>query len=540
MRQTRTRATVACVTTVEPPRWGDVTLYLGHPHVATPRDMIRRPEELIPAALRPDTGIHGELYFLPPSSDEPPAWVRPLTSLTAEVPLLTAANPGAVLLFRSAERWFAAAFGRGHLRLQAGMLVDDFGLRVAANRLDPDGVVSVDSRAVEQTVFLNRRQASRGTGLGTLGVESDRESIHALTGRPRDTDFGRRVTGRAGFHLTRPVAPEELPVLAADLLIAYEAHDYEAAFSMLDRQRAVIDPTLIAELDDLLVGGLAQPERGGAYLAPPEIVDWANVAGFRFSGDPRGVRRVDVSFDDYAALVENDIRLDRLHEDRLSLITRDTDRRIPWPVYRCLIAERQTEDGVYVLSDGRWWRIHPDFIAEIDGIVASVPEAQVPLPPYLATDASETEYNTRAAAGIEGAVALDADLARVRGERGPIELCDIAGPGLRLIHVKRGVRAEKLSHLFAQAVGSAEALRHLPEIRAQLRARLEPSLPVVAAQIADERMNPQAWEVVIAIVAPLARVPRGLPFFSRAHLARAVRTLRRLDYQVAYRGIEPP
>lgn len=517
--------------------WSELNLYMLR--VDEPREALRRPEELIPAPLRHDAGIDGELYFLPPPVDETPLWVQPLRTLTDEVPPLRSSSPGAVLVFRSNDQLFAAAWGRGWTRVRADAIVEDFGLRVAGNWLEPEGVISLDSRAVEQTVFNTRRQASRGTGVGALGFEADRESVHSLTGRPRDASHGRLITGRTGAHLTRVISPAELEAVAAELAAAYGASDYRASFPALDRRVAIRDPRLVGELDQLLIAGLNNPDRGGSYLAPPEVIDWGNLAGFRFSGEPRGTRRPDVSFEDYAALLGGStITIDRLREDRLHALARDSGRSIPWPVYRALIAERETDEGVFVLSDGRWWRIQPGLVEQINTIVGSLAQSTVELPPYLSTYADEGQYNREAAQRV-GGMSIDAALASINGERGRVELADIAGPGKRLIHVKRGLRAEKLSHLFAQAVGSGEALRHLPEARRHLRSLLERDLAEVARSIEDDSIDPASWEIVIAIVAPTARVPKTLPFFSRAHLARAVRTLQRLDYNVTYRAIEP-
>lgn len=104
--------------------------------------------------------------------------------------------------------------------------------------------------------------------------------------------------------------------------------------------------------------------------------------------------------------------------------------------------------------------------------------------------------------------------------------------------MKRGLRAQNLSHLFAQAVGSAEALRNLRRARERLRELLEPHLPDVASSIDDDSMHAQDWEVVVGIVSDeVGRIPGRLPFFSRAHLARSARQVRRMDYKVAYRAI---
>jgi uncharacterized protein (TIGR04141 family) len=212
-----------------------------------------------------------------------------------------------------------------------------------------------------------------------------------------------------------------------------------------------------------------------------------------------------------------------------------------WSVFKCLIAERQEADGTFVLADGRWWRVHQDFIAEIDAIVASIPRSTIPLPnAYVGEE--EGPYNDRAAGLIAGSVSLDQRFLTFAGEHGMVELCDIAGPGPTLIYAKRGFRAQSLSHLFAQAVNAGETLRHLPRARRRLRELLESPLPAVAAAIDDDSMHAADWEIVIAIITTdQTRVPRQLPFFSRAHLARSVRALRRLDYKVSYAavGVEP-
>ena len=521
------------------PTWTDVTLYLARPGVAAFEDVLRRPEELRLVPLNAGTDLDGALYFLPEANPDPPEWMAPLEQIAGPLPGVTTSNPGAVLLFRAQARIFAIPFGRGHLRLRTDQLVDDFGLRIAGNRLDPEAVIAFDSRAVEGTVFLTRRSASRGSELGALGLESGRDAVHSLTGRPRDATQGTRITGRTGYLQAQPMGPEDLVQHASDALASYGATDYRDAFGVLDQRREIDDPVRSQELTDLVVNGLSTPGRGGAYLAPPEIVDWARVGGFKLSTDPRGTRRQDVSIEDYAAARGGVFTLEQIREDSITLFARDTGRpAMKWSVFKCLIAERQDADGTFVLTDGRWWQVHPDFIAEIDAIVASIPRSTVRLPDYGLTDTGEGAYNDRVAREVAGTASLDQRFLTFKGEHGTIELCDVAGPDQRLIHAKRGLRSQSLSHLFAQAVGSGEALRHLPQARRRLRELLDGPLPAVAATIDDDSMHAADWEIVIAIITPdPTRVPTDLPFFSRAHLARSVNALQRMDYKVAYAAV---
>ena len=277
--------------------------------------------------------------------------MEPLEAIAESLPSTSSWSPGAVLVFRAAGRLFALTFGSGHFRLRDESLVEDFGLRVAADWLDPEDVIGVDSRTVEQAVLLTRRNVSTGTGVAAMGVEADRDLVHSLTGRPRDPVHGKRVTGRVGAHLTRPVGPQDLPRVAGELLDAYNAPTYQTAFPEIDRRREVDDPGLITELDALMVAGLATPSRGGAYLAPPEIVDWGNVAGFQFNDDDRGQRRVEVTLEDYLAIAGGAVTLDRLHDDHVSLVARDTGRGPRWTVY---VFDRRTCDRPRDVRACRW------------------------------------------------------------------------------------------------------------------------------------------------------------------------------------------
>jgi uncharacterized protein (TIGR04141 family) len=516
--------------------WPTVAFHLAREDVENLHDLLARPSEMQELPLRPDSEIDGVLFLAPPSDDEP-AWTKPL-GLIAELPEIRTRGAGAVLIFRAANRIFAASFGRGTIYLRRDRLVSDFGLRAAANRVDPLRVASVDSRAIEKTVFTNRRQASQGAAVGEMGFEGSRELLQGLTGRARDPDFAKRITGSESLHLSKALRAEELPEVAEELLKAYADDAYKGPFGNIDRMRQVTGP-MATELDARLVSVLNLPDRGQAYLATPEIVDWSNVAGFRFNGDERGIRRQDLTLEDYARL-RGPITIESLTADSVSLIARDTDRAaVRWSVYRCLIWEHTDGGQHLVLSDGHWWIVDPGYVEQVDRIVGSMVETSVELIPFqTGTDVDEATYNIRCAANLTGSRATDKKLAAIAGERGQVELCDILGPGPRLIHIKRGLRSQNMSYLFDQAVGSAEALRHLPDVRRRLL-ELSDALPEIPDLIDVEAgLRWGEWEVVLAVITTSPeRVPSLLPFLGRAHLARTITALDRLGFRVTYFGV---
>jgi uncharacterized protein (TIGR04141 family) len=509
--------------------------HLAREDVNDVRELLSRPSSMHEVDLRRESGIDGALFLAPPVEDEP-AWTGPL-SVIAELPEIHTRGAGALLIFRTANRIFAISFGRGHIYLRRDRLVTDFGLRAAANRLDPLRIGSVDSRAIEKTVFTNRRQASQGAAMGEMGFEDSRELLQALTGRARDPEFAKRITGSESLHLSRTMRPRELPRIAEQLLEAYADDAYKAAFRNIDRMRQLDGPRA-SELDVRLVSVLNLPDRGQAYMATPEIVDWSNVAGFRFNADERGSRRQDLTLEDYAQL-RGEITVDSLTTDSVSLIARDTDRAaIRWSVYRCLVWEHTDGEEHLVLSDGHWWIVDAGYVAQVDRIVGSIRQTEAALVPFQNGDEDEGDYNIRCASELPGSRATDKKLAAVAGERGLVELCDILGPGARLIHVKRGLRSQNISYLFDQAVGSAEALRHLPDVRRRLLELADGLSGVVDRIDVDGGLAWGDWEVVLAIVTKSPeRVPLRLPFLGRAHLARTITALERLGFRVSYSAV---
>ena len=143
----------------------------------------------------------------------------------------------------------------------------------------------------------------------------------------------------------------------------------------------------------------------------------------------------------------------RNHE--LQLISDESgDVILSWPVYGALHWELELDDAVYVLAEGGWWRIDPNYRDRIDAVVGAIPNAVLERP---ARDPIEWEvdYNVRLAGHREGRGFLDRQLARFEYEAGTVEPCDVFTPEGQFVHVKPETSSAALSHLFGQGYVSA-------------------------------------------------------------------------------------
>lgn len=517
---------------------GQATIYLAEHDVKEPADLVKEDGTIQAIALAGAAGLDGTL-FVQQHDATSPTWVEPLSELAGqELGQIRTQLAGAALVVRLSGRFFALTFGQGRHILKPDLLVDDFGLRVAANTVDPTQIRSVDGRTFERGVLLTRRQTSRPDRVEALGMQLDREMFRSITGRAR-TKGGGRIHGGTSLGLTRDIDLEGLEAFGAELLAEYAGSDYRDAFEQIDQIRPVPRKSSdLVELDQALIHALHQPDARGAYLAPPTLIDWETISAFRFEGDVRGVRRDELVLHEYLDELGHPVATEDLARD-VCAIDRDSPRTVArWPIYNCLIWETELNSKAFVLADGRWWSVGHNYLQTVNRAMDRVTLSKIPLPVPSRPGLAEDAYNIEAAAAC-GGILLDKKLARVRTERGGFELCDIFVPPNQFVHVKRGLGSQELTYLFAQGVQSAEGFRNAREVRARMvelvgkyDKKLAASLPI------DTRPDRDAFEVVYAIVSGSpGRVPRTLPFFARAALARSVRTLVELDFSYSAIGI---
>lgn len=113
---------------------------------------------------------------------------------------------------------------------------------------------------------------------------------------------------------------------------------------------------------------------------------------------------------------------------------------------------------------------------------------------------------------------------------------------MQLVHVKRGLEAHDLSHLFLQGLNSAGLFRNSQPFREKTQAKLlAKERPLVAGIVPDGKPDRDQFEVIYAIITPDPdRVPTKLPFFSRLSLDRCAEQLQALDFRVSVRGVSVP
>ena len=493
--------------------------------------------------LNNNLGFAGTL-FVGEQNQSQPGWVNLLNPhLQTPVARAFSANIPAVLLVNYDKRIFAVTFGYGKGLLAGSSWVRDFGLKVTLNRVDPDKLRSVDTKTYEDMVLSTRRQASRSSTVNTFELDVARDLVRGVTGDSKDTTFFKRLTGSDSLSLTTQLPFEDFGDLLDELLVAYSEKKYKTNFGWIDNVKEV-DVKVRQELDDLLVAALRGGNIGGMHLAPADVVEWKDVAGFNFTGGKKTITYPELDLRDYLDVVKGDLAkldIDQLKRHKVRLRDEGSDVfRDQWPIYECLVWETDSKGKIYVLFDSRWFEIEKAYATRVTNYVNSISAASLALPQgKLGED--EGVYNESVANGDPKRFALlDKQTIRANGAATPIEFCDLMSDAGHLVHVKKRSSSATLSHLFSQGSVSADAFLSDFVVRREIRAKLKKlKKNAHITLIPTKRPTPAAFEVVYAILAKDgAAWPPSLPFFSAVNLMHHANRIQNLGFKVSLQHVK--
>lgn len=476
-------------------------------------------------------------FYKESSHSRPPNWISDFfgAKLGAGLGIFTASAKG-LLLARASydgdERVFAVIFGLGRHLLNEGALEERFGLRVVLNSVDPDSLRSIDKTALGSIPKQTREQISREGGAANFGIDIEQDLVSSVTGKSRVPLFGRTISGRDTFAASAKFDATNVTDFLSETLKQYRSEAYKDRFDWIDQIKDVRSKDVISYLNETLIEKLKAKELEGIWLAPPEVLEWSDVKGFRYLKK----RSADVPDLDASELLvaagDAEINMEWLKASHIILISAKSDDEVDrWSVYKCIYAEIEADGAMHVLNAGKWYKVSQDFTALVNQDFASIPDSAIELPDY--TQGDEGSYNEEAAKHLAGACCMDEKLISHGGGHSKIEFCDILTPNKEFIHVKRYSGSQQMSHLFAQGAVSGELFLMDADFREKVNEKLpdEHKLADTAA-----RPRPEDYEVVFTVISKSPNA-LNLPFFSKISLRNANRRLKAFGFRVSKKKV---
>ena len=205
-----------------------------------------------------------------------------------------------------------------------------------------------------------------------------------------------------------------------------------------------------------------------------------------------------------------------------------------WQALKCLYGEIEYEGKAYCINNGRWFCIDKDFVSIVNNSYEQIAISDMAFLACTSEHKTENAYsNAFVSSNKEYLLCMDKQNISHGGGQSKVELCDVLTTDNKYIHIKPYSGSATLSHLFNQAVVSAELVLGDSEFRAKANIKINELTDNKAFQIAeDSRPN-----VILAIISEKDGERPQIPFFSKVALRYTKRRLETFGCEMSIKNI---
>ena len=518
-----------------------LTVFLIKDGYAEPKDFLKFNEFEV-VEVKADGEKFGQLIYKG-GFQSTPSWV----SIFQHVPGFDASriknqSSKGLFVLKLDGRWFCFTFGYARHLIDEHAYERNFGLIVTLNLGDPLAIKSIDKTNISHISLHSKEQATRDIELASFEFDDDIDLLRSVTAKATTADGEEKeiLSGRDSVTIYTRVSIEVFWNVAKRLYAAFGDTKYKERYPWLDKIREERDKDITEKLDQELVRRIVDNDLQKLWLAIPEVVLWEEIEGFSYKhkevkpdkSGPVLVQDLDIHEWIENTKIPKDFSATQLKHKDIFIYWQDGRSASSWSVYRCLNAEIDLDQKKYILNDGDWYNIESNYVAEVDQFYKSIPDSKVALPPY--DSKTEPVYLKAVVAGSSNFALMDRQEVMIGGSRSRVEFCDLYSKNKEIIHVKKYGGSSVLSHLFSQALVSANCFLHETEFREKVNELLPQGF-----KLADTVMQPVAkdFEICIAVMSK-EQGALELPFFSKVSFKHAVKALRNLGYNVTKLKIE--
>lgn len=413
-----------------------------------------------------------------------PKWTNHVQSLIGTRLDVHNDTSAALLLVPFGDYIYVVSWGFGHLIFDQSHVDPGFGLRFALRRANSNQVRSLTMHTMDTLARTARTTIPGGAAIGAFGMEEIGEILSRIVGRISTEGLtaanGNRsdVTIRGADGLSIPLGKEQGRLLA-DIRFLHGVVEYErpaeglehfehtkplrAGDPVLDELKLRLSEALVSSSERLALSWPAtwEEEHGeadGFAIARPRSHEELPADEFTLEllTRPLAEKTVDARI---GAL--NNIKITALDADGGAISQAIRGDR--WITF-----ETDVDGQRYVFHQGRWFNIGGAYLEMLRSKLEQVfaRRSSIIFLPWLAErkekgglgPIEERSYNEHVQGKVEGFLCLDRKLLHTEQHPRGIEACDLLGPDDEIIHVKRIDGSTSASHLFNQAIVSAETL----------------------------------------------------------------------------------
>lgn len=489
--------------------------------------------------VKPEVGLEGRVY-VDISSYRSPKWKSEVDSLAVkELTLVDSASNKVVVILKVNDYYMSLVYGYGKSMLDESSIERNFGLKVAANLINPTKILTMDATVVESSIV---KVAKQGYKLGTLDdfhMEPDRDIMRGLMGNPGDDTIARMLYGKDALIATRRMKIIDIKDSLMFYLSEYRKKTYrDNGFAWLDNIVGIKDTNVIDALNSQLVKEI-EALKVNPYdlpinltIAPNQLMDWQNIDRIyiypeRFESDDSQ----QLEYWPYLKhIAGNTDIIKTMKKDKIMAVDNGGEIITLSNVYDGVLYETnyviKEREERYILLLGSWYKVDNDFYSTIKNNVSSIQQSNIEFPTCGYSE-HEGDYNNRVVSentGNPSMILLDCKNYSV-GNKSRVEPCDILTSDLEFIHVKKGETSSNLSHLFSQGYVSASLFKSDSEYKKFIEKMW------LDSQVEEKLKTTEKLKVVYAIITTkdVHDITEAIPFFSLVTLERMYQNYKIMD-----------
>ena len=511
-----------------------LSIYLVKEGIDDKDDIFDKPENISELQKYQDGSI---AYFVPSYVHEP-AWLSSFFHQSGNA-LLQQANSRVVLLKRltvdGETRLFALTFGYARFLFKEDVLEEQFGLRIILNSIQQNQIRRISKASVGSNQKQSDEQLPKSSDISEFGFDINRDLMKNVSGKSDDEMFEKSMlTGGDIFSLT---VERDITNIDEFLIFCYQKYKqdtYKEKFAWIDNIKYVKDKSLTERLNQKLLEEIKEESFDKVWMAVPEVVAWEDIKDFKISGDDEFY--ADIYIDKVIASLRNElIDISQLQSKKIYARSSKDEQNnaYEWSAYKCIIAEIELAQQQYCLNNGKWYRIDNSFVDSINAQYSGIALCEAAFVDHI-NNADEDTYNEELLGSLPNANLLHTYKIAIGGGQGNnIEPCDLLWEN-KLIHVKKNGGSSVLSHLFNQALVSAQAWLDFG-FRRQLREKMQNANEEA---VIAEPFRSSEYEIIIAIINKFHDERPKIPFFSKVAVCFAATNIKNLGYTIKLKNIK--
>lgn len=546
----------------------------------SPKDIV---DEEIPHV--PVDGMkEGYELYVRRNDDHVPDWVSSFFSsrIDKSVDVLTVSSVGAVLIVpviihhddNSSQRYFAITFGYGRSLLHKETCEERFGLKCVLNSVDENSLRTIKFTDVSGSARRSSEQMPKESSIDEFSLDIQRNLLSAATAKGKEGALLEgTVSGSDSLSVNQRIDIDTMGSFLEKVYELYLSNRYQKNFDWVDNIAAVKNPNTEKLLWKKAIEIIASHQEtsdatSDLWMAVPDVLNWEDVAGFRYAGekkDSEGNRPIhdDILMEEVLSTFHKKIdSYDQLHSKKISAIdARSGDELQHWPASSCLVGELHLNGKSYCVTSGKWYEISQDYVQQIEQAYSAIAPSDILFIPYLkqyednvsvVENGKEKELSHEARYNYEVQMRLNESHAGKHyllmdrrlipygsGKNSKEELCDILSDSGERIHIKRCSGSSAMSHLFNQGLVSASlevdgegfiAIANEKIKKAAEDYGLSAEDFLLSSRLQSEKQTIST--VVFGVIKERKTAKSNMPFFSKVALVAVKRQLNRMNLEL--------